>query len=996
MIRRGVLLGVLWGALTAATPLPLKPPPPDLAPLIPWAAAPVDKPPVPLPAIALPLSAVDVPPVPPALPLAPADKPVAPIPPPRRLPCVGAWLGIASESLECGRARFQRGELDDAAKALEQAVRAASDRDLLAEARYWLGETYWRLGRPDQADPLFRQVAQDQARGELGPWARHSSGWTALRLGDAARARDAFTQLLAAPQPLPLDTWGRHGLALALYTLGRYDDAVRTWGELAQRAVPAGLARDVAFWSGDALGRTGQYAPAEERLTRFTEGGPHPLLDTGWLRRGWWALAGGHAAQSVGPFRTYLASTSARNGATERDWGDAGLALAFLDGDDWDGAREAARALEARRPAIGVPVLLRLAAAAVAKSRAAEAQTLVQQVLTGTLAPPVRAWALAVNGDAFRVDGNRDDARTQYELAHDLDPTSATGRYASLRMAQMNFELREFAQAVSDLAPLAEVPLASDLRAAVLILQGEAAYAAGDQPTAAAAYRRALVEFPDRPEAPALRLALAWTALRQGQRDDARRQFLEFAAGVPAEDPRGVDALVLASELALADGSLDAGRELLDRVIATAPTHPRTDFARLNRGFLALRTGDHTTAQTVLGEWLRQAPFPPLVGRAHAALGVSLLETGKPADAAREFAAARKEGLTALPTLGLGVAALVENRTDDAAKLLQQARDEGAASVAAAAEYGLAVLAFDRGDRKGFRQTAAAMLRHAPHGPGAPALLYVLTGLAAEDKDWPNALADARRLATDFADADVADDGLFRAGAGAAEAHVWPVAYDALGLLRQRFPASPFVEDSRVTFAEAQVETGHAADARQSMEAFVNASPADPRAGRALLVLARAREATGDRAGALQAYGRAAQDGTALAWSGERLLDYGRLLAQDHRWSDARPVLERALQGADAAKAGAVAVALGDTYEGEAQHLAAAEYYMTAAYLAPESPEGRRAMLAAARAFAALKQGDAAAIVYRKLLAQSGVPGDLADAARQGLTELTPAAGTAR
>src|SRR5581483_6524900 len=249
---------------------------------------------------------------------------------------------------------------------------------------------------------------------------------------------------------------------------------------------------------------------------------------------------------------------------------------------------------------------LRVAAAGVAQSHPVEARTIVQDVLTGTLAPPVRAWALAVNGDAFRVEGNRDDARTQYDLARDLDPTSATGRYASLRLAQMNFELREFAQALKDLAPLAAAPLQSDYRATVLVLQGEAAYAAGDQATAAAAYRRALVEFPERPEAPALRLALAWTALRQGQRDDARRQFLEFAAGMPAEDPRGVDALVRASELALADGNLDAGRELLDRVLSTAPTHPRADFARLNRGFLALRTGDQATAQTVLGEWVRQ------------------------------------------------------------------------------------------------------------------------------------------------------------------------------------------------------------------------------------------------------------------------------------------------------------------------------------------------------------------------------------------------------
>ena len=61
---------------------------------------------------------------------------------------------------------------------------------------------------------------------------------------------------------------------------------------------------------------------------------------------------------------------------------------------------------------------------------------------------------------------------------------------------------------------------------------------------------------------------------------------------------------------------------------------------------------------------------------------------------------------------------------------------------------------------------------------------------------------------------------------------------------------------------------------------------------------------------------------------------------------------------------------------------------MTAAYLAPESDFGRRSLLAAAQSFATLKQPDASATVYRKLLAQSNVPPDVADAARQGLQAL--------
>jgi hypothetical protein len=102
-----LVLAAAWLALVgAAQPRPLQPPPPDLARVIPFAEAPLSKPvlTVDLPLPPAPAELPAFPPVPPAAPA--ADKPTAFIQAPRALPCVGAWLGIATESLECGRARF--------------------------------------------------------------------------------------------------------------------------------------------------------------------------------------------------------------------------------------------------------------------------------------------------------------------------------------------------------------------------------------------------------------------------------------------------------------------------------------------------------------------------------------------------------------------------------------------------------------------------------------------------------------------------------------------------------------------------------------------------------------------------------------------------------------------------------------------------------------------------------------------------------------------------
>ncbi|MBI4594350.1 MAG: tetratricopeptide repeat protein [Candidatus Rokubacteria bacterium] len=739
------------------------------------------------------------------------------------------------------------------------------------------------------------------------------------------------------------------------------------------------------FWRADSLGRIGQAADAARELARFTEGGGHPLLGVGLVRLGWWRFRAGVPAESVDAFRTYLGSV-ARPAGTERDWAEAGLALALIATGEADNARDALRALEARRSPLATAVRLRLAAAALESGQVPQAQALTQELLTASLGPGIRPWVLLVKGEAHRAEGNRDEARTQFELARAVDPTSTTGRHAAFRLALTNFEMREFGQAGADLAPIVGAPAPPEMLATALILQGEAAYHAGEYAKATAAYQRVLAEIPDVPQAPAIRRALAWTALRQGQPDEARRQFVEFAQAYPA-DPHAVDALVLAAELALETGALEPGRELLERVVADHAGHPRADFARLNRAILLVRTGRAAAALPMLRDWIARAPFPPLVGRAWAAFGVSLLATGNSAEAASAFEHARQEGLGALAALGLGVAAVAATRLDDAAREFEAARDTGTLATAAIAEYGLAVTAFHRGAVADFRKTAETILQAAPRGPLAPGVLYVLAGVDAEARNWPAALGEAKRLVADFPAHEAADDGLERVGAAAARAGAWPVAYEAYALLRQRYPQSPFVEDSRLAWAEVLLETGRAAEARQALEA---AGPAggDPGGPAALLALGRAREATGDQAGALDAFSRAAGGGDSSGWSRPATLSYARVLGAERRWEDARRVLEPLLRVAEPAAVGEAAVAIGDTYRGEGHALAAAEYYMTAAYLAPESPAGRRALVAAGRSFAALKQPEAAAVVYQKLLAQSDVAADLAAAARQGLAEI--------
>lgn len=785
--------------------------------------------------------------------------------------------------------------------------------------------------------------------------------------------------------------------ALSLYASGKYADAARVWSDLSKRSLTAEQATDVALWYGDTLGRLGDHRGAEQQLKAFVTGArpgsirEHPMLATGLVRLGWWTFAAGRASDSIATFKRCFAGPCNSAGKAEQDWAGAGLALAFNTAGDWNNARSTAHWLTTRKAEPAGLVSLTLMRTVVESKNPQAIQAMAQEVLAGPLTPTMRAWVLVMKGEAARRDGNRDEARTQYEMAQRTDSGSSVGAYATYRLALANFEMREFGQAAVDLEPVLKSKIAAEVRVAALLLQGEAAYRAKNYATASAAFRRLLVESPRDPQAALIQLSLPWAACRQGQKDEARTFFLEFVKSHP-DHPNAADALMMAVDTTAGDGGV--AKQQLDKIITRYPTRLPNDFARLNRAILMVRSGQHVEAQGMLRDWIARAPYEAGLARAHAALGAALLATAMHAkgmdtalagEAAREFAAAQKDDASGYASLGAGIAAMLRKQFDEAGRALTAARDAGAPEIASIAEYALAEVALERGNLKAFKQPALNALKASPSGPSAPPLMYVLTGIALEEKDLPGAFDLAKKLAQQFPTHDAADDAIERVGAAAAKIPNWPVVYEAYSLLRQRYPTSPFVDGSKRLLAEAAFQTGHMADARRDLEHVVTATPND---GALWIMLAKARSTTGDRPGAIDAYTRAASVTKLSEWPRETVLDNARLLVLEKRWQPARTLFEGLLKSNDQFLVLESTCAIGDTYRGEGNLLAATQYYMTAAYIAPESPFGRRALLAAGQAFGALKQSDSAATMYKKLLAQANVPAELVDAARQGLESL--------
>jgi TolA-binding protein len=995
-----------WGRMLAITTLVLgwtaiapaastvKLPPPDLKGLVPLAALPLDKPPVPLPAVMLPPSPQGLPDLPtPPLVSDPAQRPVAPLPTPRALACnpIGTVLGVASELIECGRARLQRGELEDARDAFQKASKESGDRRLQREARYWLGQTLLRLGRASEAESVLALVVQDDPRSEFGPYAADDLGWIALEQKDPRRAFTYFDNLIKSGVPPALVGHAYHGHALSLYGLKRYPEARDEWARLlnvggsSRSNAPIAIVSEANFWYGDTLGRLGDSKGAVPRLQAFTTSSPRILQSNGFLSLGWWGRAAGQSADAAKAYRTVLSSYP---NTPEAPWARAGLVQALLDLDDYTAAREEARRLGELDKAgtLSLPTWLVIRQWLAGKPRLDEARALDEFLLARNLEPPTRAWVLLVSAEQSRLAGQSDEARTRFELVRQSSPPPLLGQYAALRLAQNDFDLREFAQALAGATGLLNESAPADLRAAAMVLAGEAAYWSRDYDQAIASYTRFLSDLPNHPSAPKVVLSLGWAEYRRGRADAARQRFTTFAQQAPT-DPHAGEALLLSAELAANAGDAQTAQAQLSEVIAKFPNTEPAQVAALNRALLSINAGRPAEALPTLSTLATRAGSSPYIGRVHAAKGVALLVMGRGPSAQPDFQAALGQGEDAVGHLGLGTLAFMREAWDAASREYTAAREAGSAATAAAADYGLAAAAFNAGRTDDFKRLAAPLLSRPDDPRITPGVLLGMSMVAAQSKNWTEARELAVRLTNGFPQNEATPAGLAEVGSAAGAGGQWALSREMYETLTKRYPNYRPSSDARLAFAEALLRTGAPEEARREIDNFTKASPRDARMPDALLLLAQAQEASNNRTAALETYMRIDREYPNKGGAGA-LLGTARLLQNEGRGEEARSRLKRAVNQDDPQVAAEAAYLLGEGLRAAGQNEDAVEAYMTAVYLKPDSPWARRSLLGAGQSFAALKQSESATIVYKKLLAASGVEPELATEARNGLKAL--------
>jgi len=293
---------------------------------------------------------------------------------------------------------------------------------------------------------------------------------------------------------------------------------------------------------------------------------------------------------------------------------------------------------------------------------------------------------------------------------------------------------------------------------------------------------------------------------------------------------------------------------------------------------------------------------------------------------------------------------------------------------------------WNQGKPGDFKRFAPALLARPVDPTITPHVLAAVAALAADEGRWKDARTLAMRAVQEFPTSGAAPAALSLVGEAAARAGEWTLVSESFQLLTSRYPGYKTGREARLAYAEALYRTGALADAQVRLQEIIDASPTDPELPRALILLGRTHEARGDRAGALDAYKRLEREYP--AFEAAALLGNARVHLVAGNWEDAQQLLERALGAGDTAVAVEAAYRLGEGLRAAGRHQQAVESYMTAAYLAPDTPLARRALLGAGQSFTALKQAGSAAIVYKKLLAAKTVEPELADAAKTALRSL--------
>jgi TolA-binding protein len=505
-----------------------------------------------------------------------------------------------------------------------------------------------------------------------------------------------------------------------------------------------------------------------------------------------------------------------------------------------------------------------------------------------------------------------------------------------LDLAQADMASGAFAQAQARADTVLRGRASPEMRAAALVLAGDAAYGLGAYRLAAERYEEALLSDELPSDTPRATLALGWAQLRLGLREDARLTWMRVARQFPA-DPHAPIAMILASELSLQSSETVVARKLLKRVLEGYPGTPQAEVARLSRSIMALREGRTQDAVRDLRTVARSGG--PSVTAERQALLEGLAATAAPASPERKMLLTKRYAAAQAEPAATGG----PSRRDESTGMLEQ--------------------------------LAVPFLDGADDPETTPRVLHALILVAVEDKTWTEVETLAGRLVDRFPGYAPAPELLARVAGEAASDAQWPIVRAGYGYAMDRARPADLAPQAHVDFAEALFRTGDAGKARVELTRFVDRTPRAQETPRALFLLAAVNEALDEPREALAAYDRLHRTFPRSEWTTRTLLPRARLLQHaTGRQKEARVLLEDIVGRTNGDELAEASFRLAEVLAAEGAHARAVDLYLATAYGTPERSRWYRpALLGAGRSLVALKRTGAALAVFLNVLPSTPV-----------------------
>ena len=490
---------------------------------------------------------------------------------------------------------------------------------------------------------------------------------------------------------------------------------------------------------------------------------------------------------------------------------------------------------------------------------------------------------------------------------------------------------RNYAAALSKAESILQGLSMPSIHRGAQLVSGEAAYGKQDYALAARRYGEFLSKNGHDPAAPQVALALGWAQLRLGHLSSAQRTWAQISHVFP-DDERGPLGLLLSAHAAVQAGDARTARQWLDELVKRYPDSPAAGVGRLSRSVLAVRTGRDKDAGSDLRELIRTKQL--CAGYERRAVVQGLASGG--ADAP-----------------------LIRVNGHDCQPLAMGSRP--------------------------LQQFAAPFLDGAADPETTTAVLHTLVRLGTEDRQWTDVQALSSDLVTGYPTYP-SNPTLLSAVAGQAAAdRQWPVVRGTYEQLLARYPSSPLQTTARLDFAESLLRTGSPTLAQAQLTQVAAADRSREQTPRRLYLQGQVYEALGRPHDALTAYEELRRDHPRSEWTAESLLPRARMMDAVGQRQQARALLERILKGAEGDVYSEAAVRLAESLTADGQHALAVRWFMTAAYLNPDSIWGQRAQVGAVRGLVATGDRATADAIYQRMEASSATDPELLGRARAAL-----------